>query len=256
MAEQKDVFSTLNKVDCSERVEKKKVDNKGKELSYLSWAWAWAEVKKRFPNTSYEIIKFNGLPYVFDPNTGYMVYTTVTIDGITHEMWLPVMDSHNAAMKKEPYEVKTKFSSYTVAAATMFDINKTIMRCLTKNLAMFGLGLYIYAGEDLPEDVEQDDDSEEDKKTNSKKSSAKSKSNKKVEDPPESNNDAVLCVSCHSAINDYVVKDSDGNPKTYPKQSIIDRSMQLFNKPVCMTCMMKAADKARKAKDQEVNENA
>lgn len=145
------VFNELNQVNVNEHVEKK---NTGKtSLSYLSWAWAWAETKKRYPDATYEIVKFeNGLPYCFDPKTGYMVYTKVTIGGITHEMWLPVMDSHNAAMLAEPYKVQTKYNSYTVEKCTMFDVNKTIMRCLTKNLAMFGLGLYIYAGEDLPED--------------------------------------------------------------------------------------------------------
>ena len=80
----------------------------------------------------------------------YMVYTSVTIEGITHEMWLPVMDGNNKAMKAQPYTYTTRYGEKTVEAATMFDINKTIMRCLVKNLAMFGLGLYIYAGEDLP----------------------------------------------------------------------------------------------------------
>ena len=80
-----------------------------------------------------------------------MVYTNVTIDGITHMMWLPVMDGANKAMKNKPYTYNTKSGEKTVEAATMFDVNKTIMRCLVKNLAMFGLGLYIYAGEDLPE---------------------------------------------------------------------------------------------------------
>ena len=79
-------------------------------------------------------------------------------------MWLPVMDSHNDAMLSQPYEVKTKFGSYTVAKCTMFDVNKTIMRCLTKNLAMFGLGLYIYAGEDLPVTEEQEIKKPEEKK--------------------------------------------------------------------------------------------
>lgn len=123
-------------------------------LTYLSWAWAWAEFKKVCPDATYEIVKQeNGLPYAYDPNTGYMVYTRVTACGVTHEMWLPVMDSGNNAMKAEPYEVSTKYKTYDVSAATMFDVNKAIMRCLTKNLAMFGLGLYIYAGEDLPEDA-------------------------------------------------------------------------------------------------------
>ena len=70
-------------------------------------------------------------------------------------MWLPVMDGNNKAMKAEPYQVQTKYKTITVNAATMFDVNKAIMRCLTKNLAMFGLGLYIYAGEDLPEVVDE-----------------------------------------------------------------------------------------------------
>lgn len=142
-------FDILNAVNVNEHTETK--DTGKVKLTYLSWAWAWSEVKKRFPDAQYEIIKFNGLPYVFDEKTGFMVYTTVTIDGITHEMWLPVMDGNNRAMLAHPYEVVTKYSKFTVQPATMFDINKTIMRCLTKNLAMFGLGLYIYAGEDLPE---------------------------------------------------------------------------------------------------------
>lgn len=148
------VFNELNKVNVNEHVETK---NTGKTaLKYLSWAFAWTEVKKRYPDATYEIVKFeNGLPYTYDKNTGYMVYTKVTIQGVTHEMWLPVMDSHNCSMLSEPYEVKTKYNSYTVDKCTMFDVNKTIMRCLTKNLAMFGLGLYIYAGEDLPTDEER-----------------------------------------------------------------------------------------------------
>ena len=125
-------------------------------LTYLSWAWAWAEVKRVYPDATYTIKKFeNSLPYVYDEKVGYMVFTEVTIEGLTHEMWLPVMDGANKAMKSEPYTYKTKYGEKTVEAATMFDINKTIMRCLVKNLAMFGLGMYIYAGEDLPEVVEE-----------------------------------------------------------------------------------------------------
>lgn len=151
MSEAKEnVFLTLNSLNVNEHVEKKKTGNI--ELSYLSWAWAWEAVKKHYPDASYRILKFeNNLPYVFDENTGYMVFTEVTIDGITHEMWLPVMDSSNKAMKSKPYTYDTKNrKNIPVDKASMFDINKTIMRCLVKNLAMFGLGLYIYAGEDLP----------------------------------------------------------------------------------------------------------
>lgn len=146
------VFETLNNANVNGHTEEKN------GLTYLSWAWAWAEVKKIYPEANYTIEKFNGVPYIYDENTGYMVYTTVTIEGITHEMWLPVMDGANKAMKARPYTYTVKkynkLEEKTVAAATMFDVNKTIMRCLVKNLAMFGLGLYIYAGEDLPE-VEQ-----------------------------------------------------------------------------------------------------
>lgn len=141
-------FNKLFQLDVNGHVEKKN------GLSYLTWAWAWAEVKKIYPDASYEIKRFeNGLPYVYDPNTGYMVFTEVTIEGLTHEMWLPVMDGANKAMKSEGYTYTTKYGEKDVEPATMFDINKTIMRCLVKNLAMFGLGLYIYAGEDLPEDL-------------------------------------------------------------------------------------------------------
>lgn len=150
------VFETLFQKNVNNNVEKKKTGKT--ELSYLSWSWAWAEVKKLFPDARYEILKFqsangNLLPYLYDEKTGYMVFTNVTIDNLTHEMWLPVMDGANKAMKGEEYTYSTRYNGEkTVEPASMFDVNKTIMRCLVKNLAMFGLGLYIYSGEDLPEE--------------------------------------------------------------------------------------------------------
>ena len=145
---EKKEFESLYALNVNDKTEQKN------GLTYLSWAWAWAEFKKAYPNAEYQIWKDeNGRPYIFDEALGYMVYTRVTVDDLTHEMWLPVMDSANYAMKDKSYEVQTKYKTVTVKPATMMDINKTIMRCLTKNLAMFGLGLYIYAGEDLPEDV-------------------------------------------------------------------------------------------------------
>lgn len=172
----KSVFETLNAIDCNGHTEKKN------GLTYLSWAWAWTEVKKNYPTATYTVWKdCENKPYVVDPALGFLVNTTVTIEGETHEMWLPVMDNANNAMKAEPYEYSAKnpnfkyatfnkekngyFDKYgneqkeyvnkRVEAATMFDVNKAIMRCLVKNLAMFGLGLYIYAGEDLPEEAAQ-----------------------------------------------------------------------------------------------------
>lgn len=139
-------FTELNAIDVNGHTEKKN------GLTYLSWAWAWGELKKVYPEAKYKVVKNeNGLPYFYDENTGYMVFTEMTIGDITHEMWLPVMDGANKAMKSSSYKVVSKFGEKVVEPATMFDINKTIMRCLVKNIAMFGLGLYIYAGEDLPE---------------------------------------------------------------------------------------------------------
>lgn len=134
------VFERLSAINVNEHVEKKK------DLTYLSWAWAWSETKKACPDATYHIGQTE-----YDPQLGFMCHTNVTIEGETLEMWLPVMDGANKSMKKEPYTYQTRFGEKVVEAATTFDINKTIMRCLVKNLAMFGLGIYIYAGEDLPE---------------------------------------------------------------------------------------------------------
>lgn len=152
----KSVFETLNAINVNGMTEKKKQTN-GTTLTYLSWSSAWQVVKEKFPDVEYEIERNpeTNLPYWYDPLTGYMVFTKVSIGNQTHEMWLPVMDGTNHAMKAEPYEVQTKYKKFTVQAATMTDINKTIMRCLVKNLSIFGLGLYIYRGEDLPTDTEQ-----------------------------------------------------------------------------------------------------
>lgn len=153
-------FEELLKLNINDKVEKKK---SGKtELTYLSWAYAVSEMEKSYPEWEYSILEFDGLPYQFDPNTGYLVWTEIKAGGKTKKMWLPVMDGSNKAMKNVVQEYFVKRWSEnkandaptikrTVEAATMFDINKTIMRCLVKNIAMFGLGLYIYAGEDLPE---------------------------------------------------------------------------------------------------------
>lgn len=144
-------FDKLRSINVNEHTEQKD------GLTYLSWAWAWDEVKKTYPDAVYKVWKDEeGRPYIYDENLGYMCFTSVTIEGETLEMWLPVMDGSNKAMKSEPYEIQTKYKTITVKAATMFDINKTIMRCLVKNLAMFGLGLYIYAGEDVPQPDEDE----------------------------------------------------------------------------------------------------
>ena len=149
----KAMFDALYSLDLSDKLERREND----KLSYLSWANAWAEFKRAYPNATYRIIKDTNtnLPYFNDPNIGLIVYTEVTADNQTYEMWLPVMDAKNKAMREQPYtyqvydSYKKTYIEKTVQAATMFDVNKAIMRCLVKNLAMFGLGLYVYAGEDL-----------------------------------------------------------------------------------------------------------
>ena len=129
----KSVFEVLNAIDCNEHVEKKN------DLSYLSWAWAWQIVKKNYPDAFYTIYEnASGLFYHTDGKTCW-VKTGVTINGIEHIEYLPVMDFKN--------------KSIPLNAVTSFDVNKAIQRSLTKAVARHGLGLYIYAGEDLPEEA-------------------------------------------------------------------------------------------------------
>ena len=132
MADTKNYFIELNSVDVSKKVEKKN------GLSYLSWAWAWGELKKRHPDATYTVYENeNGWNYFTDGKTCW-VKTGVTVNGIEHIEYLPVMDFKN--------------KSIPLNAVTSFEVNKTIQRSLTKAVARHGLGLYIYAGEDLPED--------------------------------------------------------------------------------------------------------
>ena len=127
------VFDVLNVINVNEHTEKKN------GLTYLSWAWAWAEVKKNFPDATYTIYENrDGWNYHTDGRTCW-VKTDVTINGQEHIEYLPVMDYRNASIPADK--------------VTSFDVNKAIQRSLTKAVARHGLGLYIYAGEDLPEDA-------------------------------------------------------------------------------------------------------
>ena len=124
-------FSKLNSINCNDKTEKKN------GLTYLAWAYAWGEVKKLFPDATYTIYEnAQGWFYHTDGNTCW-VKTGVTINGIEHIEYLPVMDYKNR--------------SIPVEQVTSFDVNKAIQRSLTKAVARHGLGLYIYAGEDIPE---------------------------------------------------------------------------------------------------------
>lgn len=140
----KTVFATLNAIDCSAHVEQKN------GLTYLSWAWAWGLVKKNYPDATYTIYEnAEGLNYHHDKRTAW-VKTGVTINGIEHIEMLPVMDNRNRSIQLE--------------SITSFDVNKAIQRSLTKAAARHGLGLYIYAGEDLPEDVKEGAEKEKQQK--------------------------------------------------------------------------------------------
>lgn len=140
----KNDFQSLYELDVNHKTESKS------GLKYLSWAFAWAEFKKVYPDATYNVDLYDGKPFLSDKDLGYMVSTTVTVGELTTPMHLPVLDGANKAMRAEAYTYKTKYKEKECKAASMFDINTAIMRCLTKNLAMFGLGLYIYAGEDIP----------------------------------------------------------------------------------------------------------
>lgn len=134
MSTNKSVFQTLSSIDVNSKVEKKN------GLTYLSWAWAWSVVKEHFPTATYIIYENGeGFNYHHDGNTAW-VKTGVTIDGIEHIEYLPIMDYRNR--------------SIGLAELTSFDVNKAIQRSLTKAIARHGLGLYIYAGEDLPTSTE------------------------------------------------------------------------------------------------------
>lgn len=134
-------FQLLNSINVNDKTEKKN------GLTYLSWAWAWGEVKKIFPDATYTVYENkDGWLYHTDGRTCW-VKTGVTVNGIEHIEYLPVMDFRN--------------SSIPLEKVTSYDVNKSIQRSLTKAVARHGLGLYIYAGEDLPEEETKKDEPKE-----------------------------------------------------------------------------------------------
>jgi hypothetical protein len=132
----KEVFKKLSEINVND-----KTDKKGK-FTYLSWSFAWSELKKVSPTATAKVYhdENTNMPY-FASKMGVIVKVGITVDGLEHINYLPVMDFKN--------------KSKTVDTVDMMDINKAIQRCTTKAIALHGLGLYIYAGEDLPEvDIE------------------------------------------------------------------------------------------------------
>lgn len=140
MGEINNYFIELNNIDVSDYVETKGEEVK---LNYLSWAYAWGEIKKRYPTANYTVYENNdGWNYFTDGRTAW-VKTGVTINGLEHIEYLPVMNNRN--------------KSIPLKDITSFDVNKAIQRSITKAIARHGLGLYIYAGEDLPIDTEKEE---------------------------------------------------------------------------------------------------
>jgi hypothetical protein len=195
MANTENYFMQLNDINVSEKTEQKN------GLTYLSWAWAWGEVKKRFPDATYTIYEnANGLFYHTDGMTCW-VKTGVTVNGIEHIEYLPVMDFKN--------------KSIPVANVTSFDVNKAIQRSLTKAVARHGLGLYIYAGEDLPEAEAH-----------------------------------IQCECCGGEI--VTVKKRDGSP--WYSTEIAEYAKIRYQKAMCAKCLSDAM-KAEKAASKEVANN-
>lgn len=120
-------FTTLAAIDVNGKIEKKN------GFSYLSWAYAVAELRRVAPDATWEIVRFGGLPFL-RTECGYFVEVAVTVDGITLSQLHPVLDNRNRP----------------IAQPDAFQINTSLQRCLVKAIALHGLGLYIYAGEDLP----------------------------------------------------------------------------------------------------------
>lgn len=183
-------FTALNSIDVSGKTEKKN------GLTYLSWSWAWGELKKRHPDATYTVYENpEGLFYHTDGRTCW-VKTGVTVNGIEHIEYLPVMDYRNASIPRDK--------------VTSMDVNKAIQRSLTKAIARHGIGLYIYAGEDLPEDAE----------------------------PPAHSAQEVasfVCTSCGEIIKPVTYKGEE-----FPVRRIATISAEKYGRPMCWNCMRKA----------------
>lgn len=201
-------FADLNAVNVNEHTEKKN------GLTYLSWAWAWGELKKRHPLSFYTVYENkDGWNYFTDGKTAW-VKTGVTVvmgsdtpimSQIEHIEYLPIMDTRNRSIPAD--------------AVTSFDVNKAIQRSLTKACARHGLGLYIYAGEDLPEDSGAQIDG------------AQSDVYKTGKPYP-----TVICEGCGNEIKP--TRNSKGQIQSVQDQ--VDFSQKSFGKNYCLACAQKA----------------
>lgn len=188
-------FAELNAINVNDKTEKKN------GLTYLSWAWAWGEAKKLHPDASYTIYENGqGWNYHTDGRTCW-VKTGVTVCGIEHIEYLPVMNYHNASIPAEK--------------VTSFDVNKAIQRSLTKALARHGLGLYIYAGEDLPEG----------------------------ESEPKKSEELITCSGCDCIIQPTKTRRGE----MWPVNDIVAYSVKRFGAVLCPSCQNEVAKAEKEA---------
>lgn len=199
-AKQIDVFGVLNAINVNDHVE----DKNGH--TYLSWAWAWAEVKKLFPSAFYTIYEnANGWNYHTDGRTCW-VKTGVTIEGLEHVEYLPVMDFRNTSIMLEK--------------VTSYDVNKAIQRSLTKACARHGLGLYIYAGEDLPESDQPQQPQPQ----------------PVPPAPPAPPADRFICSDCGRIVTDCKIGD-----KLFSAKHIAANAQLKYGRTLCAECSNRAA---------------
>lgn len=190
---EKNYFNDLAKINVNDHAEKKN------GLTYLSWAWAWAEIKKLHPDAVYTIYEnADGWLYHTDGRTCW-VKTGVTVNGIEHIEYLPVMDHRNRSIPLDQID--------------SFAVNKAVQRSLTKACARHGLGLYIYAGEDLPEDEQTQEPQ------------------KKPQPEPKKPKNA-RCSLCGATIEP--VKNSKGKIMSPSEQ--VEYSRKAFNRDLCLEC--------------------
>lgn len=200
---EKNYFTELNAINVSDKTEKKN------GLTYLSWAWAWGELKKLHPDATYTVYENkDGWLYHTDGRTCW-VKTGVTVNGIENIEYLPVMDFRN--------------NSIPADKVTSYDVNKAVQRSLTKAVARHGLGLYIYAGEDLPEGEEKPQE-------------------RQTEKPPKVKPSAeITCTKCGVKIEPVIAKTG----KTMTAQEISDFSRKKFGQCLCPACQKIENERAK-----------
>lgn len=200
---EKNYFTELNAINVSDKTEKKN------GLTYLSWAWAWGELKKLHPDATYTVYENkDGWLYHTDGRTCW-VKTGVTVNGIENIEYLPVMDLRN--------------NSIPADKVTSYDVNKAVQRSLTKAVARHGLGLYIYAGEDLPEGEEKPQERQTEKSPKAKPSAE------------------ITCTKCGVKIEPVIAKTG----KTMTAQEISDFSRKKFGQCLCPACQKIENERAK-----------